>query len=130
VPVVGLGASELPAFYSDKSGIPLEHAVRAPADVAKLLRLHWDALDQKGGVLVVAPPPSPLPHAEVEAAIAQALEAARARKLSGKETTPFLLSAVAKATAGRTQAANLDLLENNARLAGEIAAALGEQERS
>jgi pseudouridine-5'-phosphate glycosidase len=73
---------------------------------------------------VVAPPPSPLPQAEVEAAIAAALEDAAARKLSGKEITPFLLARVAQATSGRAQAANLDLLENDARLAGRIAAEL------
>ena len=125
VPVIGLGTRELPAFYSDRSGIPLEHSFDEPAGIARLLRLHWELLKLDTGVLVVAPPPSPLPQAEVEAAIEAALRDARAQKLTGKETTPFLLGRVSKATAGRTQAANLALLENNARLAGRIAAALG-----
>ena len=123
VPVIGLGTSELPAFYSDRSGIALEHSAAGAPEVARLLGLHWGALDQRGGVLVVVPPPSPLPHAEVEAAIAAALDEARARGLSGKETTPFLLGRVAQATGGRSQAANLALLENNARAAGRIAVA-------
>jgi pseudouridine-5'-phosphate glycosidase len=38
--------------------------------------------------------------------------------------TPFLLSALADATGGRTRAANLDLLENNAMVAAQLAAAL------
>ena len=128
VPVIGLGTRELPAFYSDKSGIPLEHSVEAPEGIARLLRAHWDSLKLQTGVLVVAPPPSPLPHAEVEAAIESALRDARAQHLTGKETTPFLLGRVSKATAGRTQAANLALLENNARLAGRIAAAMAKAE--
>jgi pseudouridine-5'-phosphate glycosidase len=44
--------------------------------------------------------------------------------LPGKEVTPFLLSALAKATIGRTQEANLALLENNAATSGKIALAL------
>jgi pseudouridine-5'-phosphate glycosidase len=122
--VVGYGTTELPAFYSDRSGIPLEHSVASPEDAARLLALHWDALSQRSGVLLAVPPPSPLPHQEVEAAIAAALDEARARKLSGKETTPFLLSRVAQATSGRALLANLALLENNARVGGQIAAAL------
>ena len=38
--------------------------------------------------------------------------------------TPFLLHAVARATAGRSRAANLALLERNARVAAEVAVAL------
>ena len=124
VPVIGYGTRELPAFYSDQSGIPLEHTVDDAASVAKLLGLHWGALGQRSGVLVVVPPPLPLPRAEVEAAIAAALGEARAKKLSGKETTPFLLEHISRTTSGRTQAANLALLENNARIAGLIASAL------
>jgi pseudouridine-5'-phosphate glycosidase len=75
-------------------------------------------------VIVAVPPPSPLPRAEIEAALAAALRAASRRKLPGKEVTPFLLAALADATGGRTRAANLDLLENNARVAADIARAL------
>ncbi len=124
VPVWGFRTSELPAFYADASGIPLEHRVDSPEQAARGLQLHWDALRMQSGVLLAVPPPRALPRAEIEAAMAQALAEALARKLSGKETTPFLLSAVARLTAGRTLEANLALLENNARVAGEVACAL------
>jgi pseudouridylate synthase len=52
------------------------------------------------------------------------LHEAGRRKVAGKEMTPFLLASLAEATGGRTVAANLDLLENNARVAGQIAAAV------
>ena len=86
--------------------------------------MHWDELRQPSGVLVCVAPPSPVPRAEVERAIADALREAERRRLAGKEMTPFLLASLAQATSGRTLAANLELLENNARIAGEIAAAL------
>jgi pseudouridine-5'-phosphate glycosidase len=60
----------------------------------------------------------------VEAAVASALEEARLRGVRGKAVTPFLLERVARATGGRTRRANLALLERNAAVAGETAAAL------
>jgi pseudouridylate synthase len=72
-------------------------------------------------VLVTVPPPSPLPRAEVEEALRAALAEAASRKLPGKEVTPFLLSALARATGGRSRTANIELLENNARAAAAIA---------
>lgn len=122
VPVIGFGTSELPAFFTEASGIALEHRVDSAAAAARLLHLHWDALGERGGVLLVVPPPRPLPRAEVEEALAEALAAARAQQKGGKAMTPFLLAALAKATGGRTQTANLELLEQNARVAGGIAA--------
>ncbi len=124
VPAIGWRTSELPAFYSDASGIPLEHRVEDAAQAARLLALHWDGLGRGEGVLVLVPPPSPVPREAIEAALAAALEDARTRGVAGKAVTPFLLEAVARATGGRAREANLALLERNAAVAGEIAAAI------
>jgi pseudouridine-5'-phosphate glycosidase len=124
VPVWGYRTSELPAFFTDASGIWLEHRFDDAAQIASALRVHWDVLGSQCGVVVAVPPPSPLPRAEVETALAGALREAAARKLPGKEVTPFLLSALAQATSGKTRAANLELLENNTRIAARIARAL------
>jgi len=124
IPVVGWRTSEMPAFYAAETGIPLEHRVEDAPAAARLLRLHWRGLGFPGGVLVLVPPPEPLPREAVEAAIASAVAEARRRGVRGKAVTPFLLAAVARATQGRALAANLALLERNAGVAGEIAAAL------
>jgi pseudouridylate synthase len=121
---VGWRTSELPAFYSDASGVPLEHRVEDAAAAARLLRLHWGGLGREGGVLVLVPPPDPVPREVVEAAVEAALLSARERGVRAKAVTPFLLEAVARATHGRAREANLALLERNASVAGEIAAAL------
>jgi pseudouridine-5'-phosphate glycosidase len=78
-------------------------------------------------VLVVVPCPegAEIPYAEISGAIDAALAEARSAAVTGAALTPFLLSRVASATAGRSLAANLALLENNARIAGRVAAALG-----
>jgi pseudouridine-5'-phosphate glycosidase len=76
------------------------------------------------GVLVLVPPPFAVPREIVEAAIASALASAHERGVRGKGVSPFLLDAVARATHGSARDANLALLERNAQVAGEIAAAL------
>jgi pseudouridylate synthase len=124
VPVIGWRTSELPGFFTEASGIALEHRVEDAAQAARLLRAHWDDLRLRTGVLVAVPPPRPLPRDEVERALVDALAEAQRRRLGGKQLTPFLLAHLASATGGRTVAANLALLEQNARVAGEIAAEL------
>jgi pseudouridine-5'-phosphate glycosidase len=124
IPVLGFGTLELPAFYCDASGVALEHRVDDAAGAARVLRTHWGALGRPEGVLVVVPPPEPVPREVVEAAVAAALADARDRGVRGKGVTPFLLEAVARATGGRARRSNLSLLERNASVAGEIAAAL------
>jgi pseudouridylate synthase len=120
----GWRTSEMPAFWSDASGVALEHRVEDAEEAARLLSLHWGPLGREGGVLVLVPPPEPIPREVVEAAVSAALGAARERGVRGKAVTPFLLEAVARATQGRALEANLALLERNASVAGEIAAAL------
>ena len=123
VPVWSFRSEELPAFYCS-SGLRAEESFVEAEGVARALRMHWDVLEAPTGVLVVVQPPIALPREEIEAALLPALREAAARKLPGKEVTPFLLAALSKATAGRTQEANLALLEHNASTASEISRAL------
>jgi pseudouridine-5'-phosphate glycosidase len=124
VPLVGWRTSELPAFLADGSGIALEHRVEDEVQAATLLRIHWQVLERREGVLLCVPSPAPLPRDEVEQALAAALEEAAERRVGGKELTPFLLRALDRATGGRSRQANTALLEENARVAGRVAAAL------
>jgi pseudouridine-5'-phosphate glycosidase len=128
VPALGWGTSEMPAFYSDRSGVALEHRVEDARGAARVLSVQWDVLGRAEAVLVLVPPPEPLPGDVVEAAVAAALAEAGRRGVRGKAVTPFLLEAVARATSGRARGANLSLLERNAAVAGEIAAALASRE--
>ena len=54
----------------------------------------------------------------------ESLELADEMKVGGKEITPFLLSEMSKRSGGKTLAANIALLENNARVASLIASEL------
>lgn len=125
VPILGWQTDELPAFYASTSGLGVTVRVESGAEAASIARAGWE-LGTGGGVLVGVPPPAgqTLDSARVEAVLADALAEAERRHLRGPEVTPFLLAAVAERTAGESVEANLALLENNARVGAEIAAAL------
>ena len=125
VPVIGYRTGTLPLFFSRDGGPDLEHRVESAAELAAIWRAHA-ALGLPGGMLVANPIASE--HAadgpEMERATAQAVAESVARNVGGKRVTPFLLARVVELTGGRSLAANVALIESNARLAARLAAAL------
>jgi pseudouridine-5'-phosphate glycosidase len=125
VPVIGLGTDTLPAFYSRSSGRPIDVRVDSPVEAANIIAAAH-RLAAQHGLLIAVPVPATdeLPSAKVEAAISQATDEAAARGVTGKRVTPFVLGRVAELTGGESRRANVALLVNNARVAGQIAVAL------
>jgi pseudouridine-5'-phosphate glycosidase len=126
VPILGYGTGEFPAFYSRESGLPVDARVDTPEEAAGIVRTKWE-LGLEGGVLVTVPVPqeAELPRELAEKAIERALAAAEGQGIVGKALTPFLLSQIVRITEGRSMAANVALLKNNAAVAARIAGALG-----
>ena len=122
VPVIGYKTSELPAFYSSKSGFNVDYRVDAALDIAEILKTKWD-LSIKGGVLVTNPIPIAfeLELVIMNEAINEAIIEADKEKIIGKEITPYLLSKVNELTEGKSLDANIKLIQNNADLAAKIA---------
>ena len=122
VPVIGYKTSELPAFYSSKSGFNVDYRVDAALDIADILKTKWD-LSIKGGVLVTNPIPIAfeLELVMMNKAINEAIIEADKEKIIGKEITPYLLSKVNELTEGKSLDANIKLIQNNAALAAKIA---------
>lgn len=125
VTVVGFRTDELPGFFTRTTGLRLPARADSAKEVAEIHRAAR-LLGRSQATLVVQPPPADvaLDAALVDRAVSQALEEARASGIRGAEVTPFLLGAVERATEGRSLAANLGLLEENAFLAGSIAVEL------
>ncbi|WP_206454454.1 pseudouridine-5'-phosphate glycosidase [Aurantimonas marina] len=125
VPVIGYGTNELPAFWSRESGLPAPIRLDTADEIAAFQRARV-SLSIGGGMLVANPVPEDqaVPRAMVEGWIEQALGDARAQGISGKAVTPFLLDRMYHLSAGRSLAANIALVEANARLAARIAVAL------
>lgn len=128
VPVVGYGTDEFPAFWTRESGLALRHVVEGPAEVAAIRRA-TRSTGPPGALLVCVPPPAEaaLSRDESEIAIEGALADLDEAGVEGADVTPFLLERVADRTAGNSLEANLALLEENARVAGEIAVAIAEE---
>ena len=122
VPVIGYKTSELPAFYSTKSGFNVDYRIDAAADIANILKTKWD-LSLSGGVLVANPKPvaSELESSVMNEAINLAIIEADNENITGKKITPYLLSKVNEITKGKSLDANIKLIKNNADLAAKIA---------
>ncbi|MBN9316999.1 MAG: pseudouridine-5'-phosphate glycosidase [Devosia sp.] len=129
VPVLGFNTDDFPAFWARKSGGKVDHRVDSGEAAAKVIGLQF-ALGL-GGVLVANPIPEShaLDAAMIEERIAEAIRGAEAEGVGRKELTPFLLKRIFELTDGKSLVANIALVENNARVASEIAVALSKQAR-
>lgn len=125
VAVLGYQTDDFPAFYSASSGLPVNVRVESAQDVVRIARAHWQ-MGLESALLVVQPPPAEaaLADEQLEEAIQAALAEAEQNHIRGAAVTPFLLERVSRLSGGASLQANLALLENNARLAAQIAAAL------
>jgi pseudouridylate synthase len=118
VPVLGYRVDTLPLFYAAAGGPAVSARVESAGEAARIARAHWEL--GGAGLLLGRPPDEPLD--DVEPLIEQAVRAARTGGVSGQAVTPFVLSYLHRESGGATQRANKDLIAQNSRLAGEIAA--------
>lgn len=125
ITVVGYGTDELPAFYSRRSGLPVDVRADSPEEVAEIATARR-ALKLEGATLVCVPVPedAEIPMKSLLEVLDEALDEAEKKRISGRELTPFLLSRMSESSSGATLCANIALLENNARVAAEVALAL------
>ncbi len=125
VTILGWQCDELPAFYSRSSGLTIDERVETAEETAEIIKAR-DELNLKNAILVTVPVPSEfeIESSELEKILAELLKLAAEKNISGKETTPFLLAQMSEKSAGKTLKANIALLENNARIAAQIAVSL------
>lgn len=123
--IVGWQTDEMPAFYSRTSNLKTDVRVETAKEAADIVRAR-DALKLENTVLITAPVPQEfeIPTEKIEAILQDSIREAAAKKIRGKNLTPFLLAEMARRSGGETMSANLALLENNARIASQIAARL------
>ncbi len=124
VPVLGYGTDRFPAFYTPDSGLAVPVRVETAAETAAVAMRHW-ALGG-GGLVVAVPIPAAdaLDGAYIEGITTEAVTEATRRGITGAAWTPFVLDQVRERTGGRSVAANVALVLNNARVAAEMAQAL------
>jgi pseudouridine-5'-phosphate glycosidase len=121
VPVVGYRTDEFPGFYARQTGLPVERA-DTPEEVARRFAVQR-GLGMRGALVVGVPIPQE-DELQVGDLIEKAVREAESRGIRGKEVTPWTLARLDDLTEGRSVAANIALLRNNARIAAETSAAL------
>jgi pseudouridine-5'-phosphate glycosidase len=132
VGVAGYGTDRFPGFYLSDSGHALPWRLDDPGAVAAVLRARAD-LGLEGSGFVLA---NPLPADEQldpdlhERVLSAALADADAQGVRGRDVTPFLLARFHEDTQGESLRANVRLVLNNARLAGEVADSLAQGARN
>lgn len=125
VPVIGYQTEELPAFYTDRSGLKVDYRLDTPEEIAAAFMAKME-LGMNGGMLIT----NPIPHEyamdpdEINKTIDQAIRDANELGIKGKALTPYLLDHIQKMTGGRSLESNIQLVLNNARLGAKIACAM------
>ncbi|MGC2235666.1 MAG: pseudouridine-5'-phosphate glycosidase, partial [Pyrinomonadaceae bacterium] len=111
--VLGWKCDEMPAFYSQKSGLLVDERVETVEEIVEIARAR-DEFEMEGAILLTVPVPKKfeIEIGELEKVLRDSLELAEKQNVRGKEITPFLLSQMSERSAGKTLAANIALLEN------------------
>ena len=122
VPVISVGQDAFPAFWSRDSGLKAPLRFDNAQAIARTHRMR-QRMGVGGGQLIANPIPqdAEIPLEEMKVVVETALADAETQDITGKEVTPFLLDRIYNLTAGRSLAANIALVMNNARLAAAIA---------
>ena len=122
VTVLVFGTARFPAFWMTDSGYTADFSVTSAEEIAEVMQAA-DALELPSGILVANPLPEAvqLDPATHDRLLADALQAAEAATVRGKEITPFLLDYIHQHTDGASVAVNLEIARGNCRLGAEIA---------
>ena len=121
--VVGWKTDALPSFTARSSAHKLAHRVD---ELDELAAIATARLAFGRGMLITNPVPveAALDQQIHDDALAQALVDAEAAGVVGAAVTPFVLERIVEASGGASVDANVALVANNCRLAGQLAASL------
>ncbi|XP_078671457.1 uncharacterized protein LOC144911435 [Branchiostoma floridae x Branchiostoma belcheri] len=120
--------TDFPAFFTQKSGFHSPYNITTPEEAAEVIDNHF-SLGLDSGLLIAVPIPEQHSAQKVEDAIQRAVEQAREEGVRGDKVTPYILGKVDKLTQGKSLAANIALMENNAAVGSQLAWALSHRRR-
>lgn len=122
VSVVGFQTKVLPAFYTRETNIELQSSVESAKELAEMVFVK-EQLGLKGGILIVNPIPEKdsLESDYINQIIDEAITQSIKDGIEGKDVTPYLLKKIVEKTGGKSLAANLALVYNNAKVGAQLA---------
>lgn len=122
VPVIGYQTNELPAFFTPESGLKLNSSFDSIEEIAAVHKAKQD-LKLAGGMVIANPIPKEhaLEKSFIDTIIDEAVKEADEKGIKGKDSTPFLLGKIVEKSEGKSLAANIKLVENNAKVGAQLA---------
>lgn len=125
VEVIGYQTKFAPLFYTRTSKYELDQTADNAEELAKICYLS-DKLGLKQGALILNPVPEEysLDADWMEGKIEEAIAMMEKDGVTGKQVTPYLLDKLVGLTDGNSLKTNMALIENNARLGGQLAVEL------
>lgn len=125
VAIYGYKTEIFPQFYTQGDEAHKVNRIESAAELAQIYFKHQE-LKSTSAMLVANPlmPEQLIDQKTLESLIMQTLVQANERGITGAAITPFMLTNLAELSNGNTLKANLQLLQNNARLGCEISSEL------
>ena len=124
------GQVDFPAFWSRDSGVPSPMVLEDEMVAARVVLAH-NALHLQSGLFFGNPIPEShsISYQNMNVAIEQALDAARAAGTTGAASTPYILAKIKEITGSESVASNRVLVESNVIRGTKVAVALSQLEK-
>ena len=119
---LGYKTNYMPGFWFYNTDKKVDHNFNDINELINYLKIR-DHIDQTGSVLIFNPVPKnkSIDKKLIQKWIKLSINRAKINSIKGKELTPFLIKEINKLSENKTLEANIDLIINNASLAGELA---------
>lgn len=122
IPRLGFKTNYMPGFWFYNTDKKVDHNFNDINELINYLKIR-DHIDQTGSVLIFNPVPKnkSIDEKLIQKWIKLSIDKAKINSIKGKELTPFLIKEINKMSENKTLEANIELIINNAALAGKIA---------
>lgn len=123
-PVIGYKTENFPAFYVRDSGLKVDYRIDSVEQIVEAFKVK-EQLGILGGMVVSTPIPEidELDTERFDGWLATILAEVEAKKVLGKDVTPYILGRLHAISEGETVKANAALIRNNLQLGAKLAKA-------
>ena len=122
IPRLGFKTNYMPGFWIYNTDKKVDHNFNDINELINYLKIR-DHIDQTGSVLIFNPVPKnkSIDEKLIKKWIKLSINKAKINSIKGKVLTPFLIKEINKLSKNKTLEANIELIINNAALAGKLA---------